>query len=93
MLSKEEVKKVAGLARVGLSDEEADKFTQDISGILDWVKQLEAVDVSGVEETKHSVQTENILRQDQPQSFEATENIIDLFPEKMGRQGKVKAIL
>lgn len=93
MLSKEEVKKVAGLARVGLSDEEVEKFTQDISGILDWVKQLEAVDVSGVEETKHSVKTENILREDQPRFFENSQNIIDLFPEKIDRQGKVKAIL
>lgn len=93
MLNREDVKNIAALARVGLSEEEVEKFTKDISGILDWVRQLEEVDVSNVEETKHSVATENVLREDQPENSQETEAIINLFPEKQERQGKVKAIL
>ncbi|MDP2664107.1 MAG: Asp-tRNA(Asn)/Glu-tRNA(Gln) amidotransferase subunit GatC, partial [bacterium] len=48
MISKEEVKHIAKLARLGLSDKEIGKFQKDLSSILDYVEKLKKVDVSGV---------------------------------------------
>jgi aspartyl-tRNA(Asn)/glutamyl-tRNA(Gln) amidotransferase subunit C len=43
------VRRIARLARIKVSDEEARALEKELSGILDWVKQLEEVDTSGVE--------------------------------------------
>jgi aspartyl-tRNA(Asn)/glutamyl-tRNA(Gln) amidotransferase subunit C len=44
MLSRDETKHIAGLARIGMSESDLDKFAEDLSVILDWVKQLEELE-------------------------------------------------
>jgi aspartyl-tRNA(Asn)/glutamyl-tRNA(Gln) amidotransferase subunit C len=43
------VRRIARLARIRITDEEARGLQGELSGILDWVKQLDEVDTSGVE--------------------------------------------
>lgn len=43
------VRKVARLARIAVQDHEVEPFAKELSGILDWVEQLQEVDVTGVE--------------------------------------------
>lgn len=43
------VRRIARLARIKVTDEEAKSLEQELSGILEWVKQLDEVDTSGVE--------------------------------------------
>ncbi|MBO0740087.1 MAG: Asp-tRNA(Asn)/Glu-tRNA(Gln) amidotransferase subunit GatC, partial [Hyphomicrobiaceae bacterium] len=43
------VRKIARLARIKITDEEAKALEQELSGILDWVKQLDEVDTKGIE--------------------------------------------
>lgn len=43
------VRRIARLARIKITDEEATALQKELSGILDWVKQLEEVDTNGVE--------------------------------------------
>jgi aspartyl-tRNA(Asn)/glutamyl-tRNA(Gln) amidotransferase subunit C len=93
MLSKEEVKHIAGLARVGLDEKEVEKYSKDISSILDWVEQLKEVDVSGVEPTAHITGLENVEREDRVGDFGNKEGIIKLFPEEKDGYNKVKSIL
>jgi len=69
MLSKEEVKHIAKLARLGLTDAEIEKFQKELSAILDYVEKLKEVDISGVEPTSHSVLVENIMRKDEVLKF------------------------
>lgn len=45
----ETVRKVARLARIAVEDHEVDPLAAELSGILDWVEQLQEVDVEGVE--------------------------------------------
>lgn len=93
MLSKEEVKNIAALARIGLTDKEIEKYQKDLSAILDWVEQLKEVDVSGVESTAHITGMDNITREDKAASFDNVENIKKLFPEGKGGYDKVKSVL
>lgn len=63
-ISLAEVRKVAGLARLALSDEELEKMRGDLDGILDWMAALAKLDTSGVEPTFHAVEMVTPLRQD-----------------------------
>jgi aspartyl-tRNA(Asn)/glutamyl-tRNA(Gln) amidotransferase subunit C len=60
----EEVRKVAKLAHLTLTEDEMTALRQDLDGILGYVTQLEAVDVSDVEPTTHAIPLEMPLRQD-----------------------------
>jgi aspartyl-tRNA(Asn)/glutamyl-tRNA(Gln) amidotransferase subunit C len=64
MLTIDEVRHVAQLAKLTLSDEELVKFQTQLSAILDYVRQLQAVDTTGVEETSQVTGLENVLRDD-----------------------------
>lgn len=64
MISREEVKRIAYLARIKLSEEEIEKFQEEFSSILDYFALLEQLDVSQVKEMTHSVKRENVSRSD-----------------------------
>ena len=93
MLSADEVKHVASLARVGLNEEDLEKFSYDLSSILDWIKQLEEVDVSGILPTAHIIGMNNVSREDMISEFIEREKIIALFPESKNGYDKVKSVL
>ena len=48
-VDKATVQRIAGLARIRVTDDEAKGLEKELSGILDWVKQLDEVDTLGVE--------------------------------------------
>ncbi|HEV7462482.1 MAG TPA: Asp-tRNA(Asn)/Glu-tRNA(Gln) amidotransferase subunit GatC [Methyloceanibacter sp.] len=43
------VRRIARLARIAITEAEAERFEQELSGILDWVAQLDEIDTSAVE--------------------------------------------
>jgi aspartyl-tRNA(Asn)/glutamyl-tRNA(Gln) amidotransferase subunit C len=55
---------VANLARIELTDEERERFSSQLGGILEYFDQLNQVDVDGVEPMAHAFQVENVLRDD-----------------------------
>jgi aspartyl-tRNA(Asn)/glutamyl-tRNA(Gln) amidotransferase subunit C len=63
-MSREEVAKVAFLARLRLSPEELDTFTGQLSSIVDFVAQLQELDTEGVEPLAHGVEVRNVFRRD-----------------------------
>jgi aspartyl-tRNA(Asn)/glutamyl-tRNA(Gln) amidotransferase subunit C len=64
-LSPEEVRRIAALARLRLSPEEESRLAGELSAILDYVRQLEELDVSGVEPMTHALAAgETPLRED-----------------------------
>lgn len=93
MISREEAKHIAGLARIGLTEKEIDKFSSDLSVILDWVKKLQEIDLKDVEATAHISGIKNNLREDKIKEFITTEDITKLFPEEKDGYNKVKSIL
>ncbi len=93
MISREETQHIAGLARVGATEKEIDKFSHDLSTILDWMKQLEEVNLDNVEPTAHISGVKNILREDKIREFLNKDGIIKLFPEEKDGYDKVKSVL
>jgi aspartyl-tRNA(Asn)/glutamyl-tRNA(Gln) amidotransferase subunit C len=94
MLSKSEVQKIASLARIEITDEEAEKYSKELSEILNFVEKLNEADTEGIEPIAHITGAKNVLREDKvvPYSEETKENIINNFPEKKDRFDKVKAV-
>ena len=64
-LSNEEVKKIAWLARIGIRDEDIQGYAQDLSGILDLVEQLAAVDTAEIKPLAHPLNQVQRLRIDE----------------------------
>jgi aspartyl-tRNA(Asn)/glutamyl-tRNA(Gln) amidotransferase subunit C len=64
VISREEVEELALLARLRLSDDEAERLRAELSAILDYVKQLADVDTQGVEPMTHAVPLDCPLRPD-----------------------------
>lgn len=63
-LSTEEVAKVAVLARLRLSPEEIQTFTERLNAVVDFVGQLQELDTEGVEPLAHGVELRNVFRDD-----------------------------
>lgn len=66
VIEREQVLHVARLARLRLSDEEVEKMAGELSGILDHVDRIAALDLDDVPPTSHVVELENVLRADEP---------------------------
>lgn len=63
-LTRNDVAKVAHLARLRLSDEELDLFTEQLSKVLVHAEDMNALDLEGVEPTAHPFGLTNVLRAD-----------------------------
>ncbi len=63
-LTREDVRKVALLSRLELTDEEVDAQTKPLNDILQQFELLQKLDVSGIEPTSHSIPIVNVFRED-----------------------------
>ena len=68
-LLREDVLKLAQLARLGLTEEEVTEFSQELSAILQYVEQLGSVDVSGLEPTSQVTGLTNVTRPDEIKQY------------------------
>ncbi len=95
MITKEEVKHIVKLARLGLTEKEIGKYQKELSSILDYIEKLKETDVSKIEPTSHSVKIENIEREDVESKRQETRNkkLMELAPETKKGYFKVKSIL
>lgn len=93
MLSREEVQKVALLARIELRDDEIEKFQKDLSSVLDYVAELQQVDTDGLEIVSSVTGLENVQRMDEPVMAENHNEVLANAPATKDGYYKVKAIL
>ncbi|MEI6249185.1 MAG: Asp-tRNA(Asn)/Glu-tRNA(Gln) amidotransferase subunit GatC [bacterium] len=64
-LSTEDVSKLAKLARLKLTDQEKEKYANELSGILDYVELLSKVDVGDLKPTHQVTGLKNVMREDE----------------------------
>jgi aspartyl-tRNA(Asn)/glutamyl-tRNA(Gln) amidotransferase subunit C len=93
MLTPEEVRKIAQLARIELREGEVEKFQKDLSSILDYVEELKAVDTDGLDIVSSVTGLENVQRPDKAVLIDYQEGIMTNAPERKDRYYKVKSIL
>ncbi len=92
-ITKEEVKKVAKLARLELNQDEINKHSKQLEKILEYIKQLEEIDTNNVPCTTRAIEVTNSFRKDQKIIFEKTEDLLDLAPSREETFFKVPKII
>ncbi|HLD69831.1 MAG TPA: Asp-tRNA(Asn)/Glu-tRNA(Gln) amidotransferase subunit GatC [Candidatus Omnitrophota bacterium] len=80
MLSKEEVRYIAGLSRIHLEKKEVDYLTGNLANILDYIDQLKKLDISGVAPTTHVLPIQNVYRGDQVKPSFSSEEAVKISP-------------
>jgi aspartyl-tRNA(Asn)/glutamyl-tRNA(Gln) amidotransferase subunit C len=93
MIDREQVHKVAHLARLELTEQEEAEFTTQLGSILDYFEQLSELDTSKVKPTTRAIEVTNITRLDELQPFSDRESILAIAPEVDGDFFKVPKIL
>ncbi len=94
-LTKQDVQHVADLAKLSLSDEEVEKYTDQLSSIINYISELSRVDTEGNEPTSQTTGLENVDRKDQVKSDESLtqEQALSGSDNTYNGYFKVKAIL
>ncbi len=92
-ITTEEVKHVAKLARLSMTDEETESYRDDLNSILDYVAALEDVDTSGIEPMSHVLDIKNVWRDDIPVERENPLELLNNAPEREDAYYKVPKIL
>jgi len=103
MIDKKTVEHIAKLARIELTEKEKEKFTKELSSILDYVEKLKEVDTSQVEPVAQVTGLENVMREDKevksPPAFAKREKskvrskLLKQAPKRKGDYIKVPKIL
>ena len=91
----DEVEKIAGLARIEISPEEAEKFSGELSDVLGYVDQLSEVDTENVEPISQITGSVNVVREDVSEDFdeEMKRELIERAGERKGDYVKVKSVM
>ena len=92
-LSSKEVLKVGTLSRIRLTPEEVEKFSSQLSGILDYVDKLRELDTQGVEPLAHALPIHNVLRPDEPRPGLTPEQALAGAPHADGYFFRVPRVL
>jgi aspartyl-tRNA(Asn)/glutamyl-tRNA(Gln) amidotransferase subunit C len=92
-LGYEQVKHIAWLARLGLSEDEVEKFSVQLSNILENFEILRQVDTSNVPPATHTVPLQNVLREDVVAESYSQAEILSNAPRQEEECFKVQAIL
>ncbi|MFM7440901.1 MAG: Asp-tRNA(Asn)/Glu-tRNA(Gln) amidotransferase subunit GatC [Snowella sp.] len=93
MIDREEVRKIALLARLEITPEEEEQFGKQLNSILGYFEQLGELDTSGVPPTTRAIEISNITRLDVKQSYENREALLGQAPDRDGDFFEVPQIL
>lgn len=92
-ISKKEVEHVANLARLELSEAEANTYTEQLSAILNFSQKLNELDTDNVEPTSQVLDMANVLRKDEGRPSISREKALKNAPEEEDGQFSVPPIL
>jgi len=88
-----QVRKVAKLSRLELSESEVEEFTGQLSAILDYVEKLNELDTDSIEPLAHCLPINNVFREDCVRESLGTEKTLANAPQRDGEFFKVPKIL
>ena len=92
-LTADDVRKVAHLARLELSDAEVETMTRQLAAIVDYVDQLKQVPTDGVEPLAHALDVANVFRGDEPAPSLPVDEALANAPQRKGDFYRVPAVL
>ncbi|HHP7230058.1 MAG TPA: Asp-tRNA(Asn)/Glu-tRNA(Gln) amidotransferase subunit GatC [Xenococcaceae cyanobacterium] len=93
MIDREQVKKVAHLARLEITADEEEQFTTQLNSILDYFEQLSELDTENVAPTTRAIEVSNITRPDRLEPFPDKAALLASAPEPEGQYFRVPQIM
>ena len=93
MIDREQVRKVAHLARLDLTEAEEVQFTTQLSSILEYIEQLSELDTTNVVPTTRAIKGSNVMRADELIHHADREAMLECAPDRVGDYFKVPKIM
>jgi len=88
-----DVRYVANLARINLSDEEVTRFGDQLADVMKHIEKLSEVDVEGIEPTSHASNLSNKVREDVPVPSLPPEGFLQNTPDQAKNQLRVPKVV
>tara|TARA_Y100000991_G_C21805176_1_gene277163 strand:- start:96 stop:389 length:294 start_codon:yes stop_codon:yes gene_type:complete len=92
-ITKEEVQKVAQLARLELNENEINNHAVQLEKILKYIEQLEKINTNDVSCTTRAIEVINVFRKDEKKDYVNNEELLDLAPSREDKFFKVPKII
>ncbi|PID60699.1 MAG: Asp-tRNA(Asn)/Glu-tRNA(Gln) amidotransferase GatCAB subunit C [Ignavibacteriae bacterium] len=92
-VTKDEVKKIAELARLEFKEDEIKNFTDEMNKILTYVEKLNELDTSNVEPLSHPIENTNVFREDKIHQSTPTEDALKNAPDSTSEHFKVPKVI
>jgi|SRR5690242_5226223 len=93
-LTREDVLKLARLARLDITNDEAETYRAELTNILKYVEQLQQADVTGLQPTSQVTGLTNVMRDDVAVDYGTTsDDLLRIVPNKQDRSIKVKRMI
>ncbi|MFP3896270.1 MAG: Asp-tRNA(Asn)/Glu-tRNA(Gln) amidotransferase subunit GatC [Anaerolineales bacterium] len=92
-LSREEVLHISELAKLGISEEETERFADQLSDILDYFDMLSRLDTSAISPTAQAIHMRNVIRPDEVEPSLSLEEALGNAPAREGNFFRVEPIL
>jgi aspartyl-tRNA(Asn)/glutamyl-tRNA(Gln) amidotransferase subunit C len=93
-LTRDDVLKLATLARISLTDAEVEEYSEELSAILQYVEMLSNVDVAGLKPTNQVTGLTNVMRDDEVIDYGySAEDLLKIAPTVQDSQLKVKRMI
>jgi aspartyl-tRNA(Asn)/glutamyl-tRNA(Gln) amidotransferase subunit C len=93
MIDREQIRKVAHLARLELTEAEEEQFTTQVGSILEYFEQLSELDTENIKPTTRAIEVSNVTRPDELQPFTDLPSIMAGAPDVEGDFFKVPKIM
>jgi aspartyl-tRNA(Asn)/glutamyl-tRNA(Gln) amidotransferase subunit C len=88
-----DIKHVAKLARLTLTDEEAQRYKDQLGGILTYIDTLTRYNLDGVEPTAHAMPVYDVLRADEPRPGLTQEQALSNAPKRIADQIQIPQVI
>ncbi|MDX1765639.1 MAG: Asp-tRNA(Asn)/Glu-tRNA(Gln) amidotransferase subunit GatC [Candidatus Saccharimonadales bacterium] len=93
-VSADEIRRLASLSKIQLSDDEVEQYRKEFEKILGYVSQLQSADTEGVEPTSQVTGLVNVTRPDEIKDYGVTkQQLLDLAPDQEDGYIKVRRVL
>ena len=89
-ISKDEVTHLAQLSSISLSDDESEDLQKDLAEIVNYIKQLDELDTSGVEPTYQVSQNQNVWREDEINDYGVKRDALLALAKENSKDNQIK---
>ncbi|MCF8009033.1 MAG: Asp-tRNA(Asn)/Glu-tRNA(Gln) amidotransferase subunit GatC [Halanaerobiales bacterium] len=93
MIDQKEVKYIANLASLKLSEDQVKKFSKQLSDILDYIEKLDELKTDNIRPTSYTVPVKNVLRDDVVKDSLDIKKVLKNAPERSNNQFRVPKIM